>query len=328
VVQGLRIVTVLQFPEGDRESVVLLKSVSPKGVIYRWNFQQHAEGQDSSEQTVERFVSAADLAGAPRVNDVFTTPGRSETPGYTTFTISRKTYARLLAEGQVPYSATWVEDAPLGGGVGELLPSRRTLRGTLTLATPKPEPMPVLLNGRRVGLPALHLKGSFGSEEPKRETDYWVLADSAHPLILKEINKPQVLETIRIDLPAAEEIVEQDLEQKCRAELPGIYFAFASARLESASEAALEGVGKLMAKHPAWSISIEGHTDSIGNPASNRALSQRRSDAVRSALVERFGVAPGRLEIAGYGASNPKEPNATVEGRARNRRVELVRNCK
>lgn len=86
------------------------------------------------------------------------------------------------------------------------------------------------------------------------------------------------------------------------------------------------GVAQLLEKHSAWALSIEGHTDSVGDPASNRTLSQRRADAVRAALAER-GVRPDRLETAGFGASEPRESNATVEGRARNRRVELVRKC-
>lgn len=49
--------------------------------------------------------------------------------------------------------------------------------------------------------------------------------------------------------------------------------------------------------------------------------------AVRARLVERHQVNPARLEVAGLGAARPREPNATIEGRARNRRVELVRDC-
>lgn len=325
LIEGLRIVSVLQFPEGDRENVVLLESVSSRGVTYSWKFREHAEARDSRELTFERFVSAADLAGAPRLNDVFTT-GRSETPGYTAFSISRKSYARLLAEGQVPYTVTWVKEGPFGAALGGMFSTRVTLKGTLTLPSAKAEPMPVLLNGRRVSLPAIHLKGRFALQDIKQETDYWVLADSAHPLLLKEVNGPQVLNTIRIDLPEAEAGVERDLEKNCRAELPGVYFGFASAQLESTSDPALAGVAQLLEKHPAWTLSIEGHTDSVGDPASNRTLSQRRADAVRAALAER-GVRPDRLETAGFGASQPRESNATIEGRARNRRVELVRKC-
>jgi outer membrane protein OmpA-like peptidoglycan-associated protein len=136
---------------------------------------------------------------------------------------------------------------------------------------------------------------------------------------------------IRIEVPETGTLsgraVEQDLEHACRAELPGIYFAFASAELQPASDAAISGVATLLARHGDWSLQIEGHTDSIGDPAANQQLSLNRAEAVRAALVEHHAIAAGRLRPAGFGATRPREPNATIEGRARNRRVELVRNC-
>jgi OOP family OmpA-OmpF porin len=80
-----------------------------------------------------------------------------------------------------------------------------------------------------------------------------------------------------------------------------------------------------MAKNPAWNLSVEGHTDNIGGPASNLDKSTRRAAAVRQALVDRHHVTGSRLAPTGFGASGPKETNETLEGRARNRRVELVR---
>jgi len=97
--------------------------------------------------------------------------------------------------------------------------------------------------------------------------------------------------------------------------------------LEPESGSALTGVAALLARHPDWSLAIEGHTDSIGGVASNQALSERRAEAVRSALVTQHRVTPSRLTATGFGATRPRESNATLEGRARNRRVELVRRC-
>jgi outer membrane protein OmpA-like peptidoglycan-associated protein len=67
------------------------------------------------------------------------------------------------------------------------------------------------------------------------------------------------------------------------------------------------------------------HTDNIGGDASNLTLSQPRSQAVRAALVERYAIDAATLTTSGFGASQPKATNDTIEGRARNRRVELVR---
>jgi outer membrane protein OmpA-like peptidoglycan-associated protein len=74
-------------------------------------------------------------------------------------------------------------------------------------------------------------------------------------------------------------------------------------------------------------IRIEGHTDEIGSSEYNLRLSRRRAGAVRRALIEGFSVSPQRLEAVGYGESRPlpEVSQATEEGRARNRRVELVR---
>ena len=80
-----------------------------------------------------------------------------------------------------------------------------------------------------------------------------------------------------------------------------------------------------MADHPAWALSVDGHTDNIGGDAYNLDLSKRRAAAVKQALVSRFKIADTRLATSGFGASRPKATNATLEGRAQNRRVELVK---
>ncbi|MEO7475752.1 MAG: OmpA family protein, partial [Gemmatimonadales bacterium] len=83
----------------------------------------------------------------------------------------------------------------------------------------------------------------------------------------------------------------------------------------------------LLARHPDWRATIEGHTDSVGTAEANQALSARRADAVRARLVGAHGTDGARLRTAGLGSTRPRESNATIEGRARNRRVELVREC-
>ena len=322
---GLTIVSALRFPEGDRENLVRVSEVTSAGAHYTWRYTQ-----DGRSNAFSRFVRASDLAGAPRLDQVFLSSGPEESPGFTAFSISNGVYRRLHSEAEVPFTVTSVE----GGGslrqlgrFGALLVSRITLRGTLALASPKPEPMAVLLDGQRVNLAALHLVGHFAYQGKSGQTDLWIVADSTHPLILRVVNGTDVLQTIRIDRPSADASVERALTAACRAELPGVYFEFNSSALDPASEPVLASVAKLLAKHADWTIAIEGHTDSVGSVASNQALAARRAGEVRRALTERYRIAPARLRAEGFGGTHPRESNATLEGRARNRRVELVRPC-
>ena len=81
----------------------------------------------------------------------------------------------------------------------------------------------------------------------------------------------------------------------------------------------------MMRKHPNWKLAVNGHTDGIASDQYNLALSQRRAAAVKNALVKLYKMDPNRFTTSGLGKSQPKDRNDTIEGRARNRRVELVR---
>lgn len=325
LVSGLRITSTLAFPDGDRDNVVVL-SVSAAGVVYSWHLRQE-KGGAAQEYDLRRFVRASDLAGAPRLNDVVGTDGPEETPGYTFVSLSRATYRTLRAAGEAPFVITGMDAGLLGGTLGSVGGNRVTYKGRFSVVSPTPEPIPILLDGRRRTLPALHLKGAFAFQDARQDGDYWVLADSAHPLILKEVSAKNVLQVIRIDRPTTASAVEATLASDCRAELPGIYFAFGSAVLDPASAPTLADVAAMLGRHADWTLAIEGHTDSIGAPAANLELSSQRAASVRAALVSRLGVPAARLTAAGFGATRPRESNATIEGRARNRRVELARRC-
>jgi OmpA-OmpF porin, OOP family len=80
----------------------------------------------------------------------------------------------------------------------------------------------------------------------------------------------------------------------------------------------------LLNGQPDWKMRLEGHTDSTGTREGNQLLSQQRASVVVDWLVK-TGIAPTRLSAAGLGDTRPIADNKTVEGRARNRRVELVK---
>ena len=105
----------------------------------------------------------------------------------------------------------------------------------------------------------------------------------------------------------------------------GILFDTNSDRIRPESAPALKEIGDMLAAHPEVHVAIEGHTDNVGNAAANLTLSDKRAAAVKAYLTATFGVAADRLTSKGYGATKPAAPNDTPEGRAKNRRVELVK---
>jgi OOP family OmpA-OmpF porin len=72
---------------------------------------------------------------------------------------------------------------------------------------------------------------------------------------------------------------------------------------------------------------IEGHTDSVGSKAANMKLSQRRADSIRNYLIDKFGIAPGRIKAVGYGPTKPVASNETKAGKEQNRRIESNFTC-
>lgn len=334
LVAGLTLVSATQLPAGDQENVVTVSDVSPQGVNYRWSFRQQ-RGNSIETGEFRRFVRVEDLMAAPRLNAVFFSTDVDRFPGSTAFSISRAMLEKLKTGAAVSYSFAKVDGVDVGTGMigaigGGLLRTRVYMRGTLTRAATGTVRMNLLVNGRRVSVPVVQARGSFALRDQKLEGDFFVLDDAEHPLLLRAVVDGAAFQMVRVDFPQAGSVaksVESDLVSACRAEIPGVYFEFASAALRPESNVALRDVAEAVARHPDWRLSIEGHTDATGNAASNVVLSSRRADAVRVALSARYRVPATRLSSAGFGQSKPREPNTTLEGRARNRRVEIVRAC-
>lgn len=108
-----------------------------------------------------------------------------------------------------------------------------------------------------------------------------------------------------------------------RLVLEGILFESGSATLEAESGPRLDRVVEYMTHRPSVRLRIAGHTDNVGNPARNQALSAERAEAVRDYLVA-HGIDAGRLEAVGFGDTQPVASNDTEEGRAQNRRIEAI----
>jgi outer membrane protein OmpA-like peptidoglycan-associated protein len=118
-------------------------------------------------------------------------------------------------------------------------------------------------------------------------------------------------------------VLEGNEALPARFVIPQLNFQYNTATIEPTSTRVLDQVAGALAAHPSAKVRIEGHTDSAGADQANMALSQQRADSVKSYLTE-HGVSADQLETAGFGASRPVAGNDTVQGRAQNRRTELV----
>lgn len=103
-----------------------------------------------------------------------------------------------------------------------------------------------------------------------------------------------------------------------------VHFDTAKATIRAESQPIIDEITKLLKAHPALKVGVEGHTDATGTPAGNRKLSDERARSVVAA-VARAGVPAARMIPAGWGQDRPVADNRTEEGRAKNRRVEIVR---
>jgi len=101
-------------------------------------------------------------------------------------------------------------------------------------------------------------------------------------------------------------------------------FPYGQAALAPDSFGELQKAADFIQAHPGSHILIEGHTDSIGSPGANLALSRKRAAEVRNYLVGKYGFDPARIETEGFGETRPVADNATPEGRLRNRRVVIT----
>ncbi len=217
---------------------------------------------------------------------------------------------------------------------------------TLKRADQKIYSFPVLLNDERVQLPAI--RANCKSDDGNL-AEFYFLNDLQNPLSLTwKVGKSDRLQVVKLEyapvaqaagggggkLPpdgeggglaasSAAKQLERRLEQQEKVRIYGIYFDFASAEIKPQSKPTLDEIAEVMAAHPEWKLNVAGHTDNVGGDAFNLQLSQQRAEAVKAALVTQYKISAERLATAGFGASSPVETNETMEGRARNRRVEL-----
>jgi outer membrane protein OmpA-like peptidoglycan-associated protein len=319
----------MRTPQEEYECLIHVESVDDEGIDTTMSCNHPERGGP-----YRRRVCRADLRDARMLHTLFGAikvidASGQEQPetivGATAFSVSSTEFAKLKRTGAMThrYVELASSDQLAKDGQGELrVEGRETMR--------------VIVNDRPVEVPVIKARGALtywirGRQLESADTVV-ILDDERFPLLIDQHQKADEAESriyfAKITFPheAGASPLEGGLLDNKRVDVYGIYFDFNSDRIRPESEPVLKEIGDVMKRHPDWRLSIDGHTDNIGgNTAYNLDLSRRRSEAVRTALVTRFGIAADRLTSGGHGAAAPKDTNDTPEGRARNRRVELVR---
>jgi outer membrane protein OmpA-like peptidoglycan-associated protein len=305
VTKGLQVTNAIENPRGDYESLLTIEMIDAEGL--------HIVFSGPRVTTpVRRTVRPVDLESARHYQLRFGLEYPEVVPNSTALGTSKLVLSELKTRGEAEFSCCLLQDI-----------NGQHLAGTLKRVGSKTVPISVLVNDQRVALPTIHAAGKLWTQE----SNFYFLDDPENPLALMWKVGKQGLRVIRISFPSAGSTkrIESGLAKSGRVELHGIYFDVGSATIRPESEPVLKEIADALTKNASWKLSVEGHTDNVGGDERNMDLSRRRAAAVKEALVTRYHLAAPRLTTTGFGASRPKETNDTLEGRARNRRVELVK---
>ena len=216
-----------------------------------------------------------------------------------------------------------------GKAVTETVEGRKVeMRYQITKGQPDPSKLSIIRNHQQ----ALAAIGGTTRFEDARYTtvnvnrdgkDVWVQVDTAWGggYMLTIVERKVMTQEITADAAA----FASGLNATGHVEVPGIFFDTGKSALKPESAAAVTEVAKLLQAQPALKVFIVGHTDNVASLDLNTKLSQARAESVAQALVAQHGITVARLTARGVGPLAPIASNETEEGRAKNRRVELVK---
>jgi OmpA-OmpF porin, OOP family len=184
---------------------------------------------------------------------------------------------------------------------------------------------------RNYGAAAKRIGGEVLHEDVRRTTirivkdgqETWVAVEAFNDgrnYVLDLIEKQAMQQDVVADAAA----LQGGLAKEGHVEVAGIFFDTGKSDVKPASEPALKQIAKLLQTDPSLRVWVVGHTDSAGSADSNLTLSNARAAAVIRVLTGQMGADPKRLAPHGAGPFAPVATNRTEEGRAHNRRVELV----
>ena len=216
-----------------------------------------------------------------------------------------------------------------GKGVQETVEGRLVeLRYQIVKGSQEPSKLAILRNHQQA---IAAIGGAMKYEDARYTTlavtkgakEAWVQVDTAWGggYVLTIVEKQSMVQ----EVVASAALFEKGLKATGHVEVPGIYFDTGKSALKPESAAAVGEIAKLLKSDPAMKVFIVGHTDTVGLLDANIKLSQARAEAVVQSLVTEHGVAAARLTGRGVGPLSPVASNEAEDGRAKNRRVELVK---
>jgi zinc ribbon protein len=259
LVPELTVITAIAHPTvGDYESIKRIQAVNNDAVeiAYSSDIPGIAPSANSSaapdRKSCTRIVQRQDLRSASQYRENFCAAKEESYPGSTAISVSAQILADLKSKGEATFQFQSTEN---GGDPDQNCALKRVEAVDVGI--------PVLVNDRRMQLPAVH--GRCVAAAFEQASEFYILDDADNPLCLAwQLASSSKLQVIKIAFPTNAPQIEQALEQTGRAEVYGIYFDFGSASIRPESEPVLKEIAGALAKNPSWKLSIEGHTDAVG----------------------------------------------------------------
>jgi OOP family OmpA-OmpF porin len=305
------------------------------------------------EKTFVPYVAAGLSAMKPEGQDTYMLPGYGVGAKYFLFdqfalrADVRHLMNNFTATDNIKHNLTYTVGAyfPFGGAA----PAVKPVAAPAPVVAPAPAPVvlppaPVAPSAALSAVPASIIKGSnstlnwtssnadacaiqpgIGSVPLKGSQSVSPAADTVYTLACTgkggSVSKNAKVAVAQPAPKPAPVVAPAPVVDLCKPTKLNVAFDTDKAVIKPVSYAELDTVGAFLNKYPKAKGVIEGHTDSVGSTAYNQKLSQRRADAVRLYVVDKFKVDGARIAAKGYGESKPVATNKTAVGRAQNRRV-------
>jgi outer membrane protein OmpA-like peptidoglycan-associated protein len=190
-------------------------------------------------------------------------------------------------------------------------------------------PQPSFLQIRRnYGNAVINIGGTVLFDEDRRSTFKVSKGGRETWIALEAFNEGRNYEVVILEMePMTQEVTADAMYSALNKDgFMALYINFDTGKsdIKPESIAIIEQIAALLQTHPELKVSIEGHTDNVGTPQNNKALSLQRAKSVMNAVVQK-GIAATRLTAVGWGQEKPIADNRSEDGRAKNRRVEIVK---